>query len=170
MELINLPQLGTQVVGFLLVLFVLGRFAWPQALRVIDERTAKIQGDLRHAEAEKTRATKLREELERELRGIEAKARARIQEAVGEGQRVAAEVRASAQADATARLQRVAEEIERERDKATIQFREDVVRLSTRAAERILREKIDAGTQRRLVEEFLESVAAAPQERGGTGR
>jgi F-type H+-transporting ATPase subunit b len=170
MELINVPQLVTQVIGFLLVLFVLGRFAWPQVLATIDARSTKIAGDLSHAEQEKSRAVALREELDRELRAIEAKARARIQEAVSEGQRISAELRGNAQAEATARLQRVAEEIERERDKATLQLREDVVSLSTRAAEKILREKIDENVQRRMVEEFIASVESAPEGRGVSGR
>jgi F-type H+-transporting ATPase subunit b len=158
MEILNLPQLVTQILGFLLVLWILGKYAWPPVLGQIDARRQKIQTDLRQAEFERQEASQLKTKLDGELKSIEAKARSRIQEAVGEGQRLAGEIKATAQKEATDRLVRVGEEIERERDKAAVALKEDVVRLAIGTSEKILRQKLDDREQKRLVDEFVKEV------------
>lgn len=162
MNIIDVRQFATQIVGFLLVLFILGKYAWPPVLGFIEERRKKIEGDLDHARQENERAVKLRAELDQELKGIEAKARARIQEAVTEGQRVASEIKAGAQKDVTSRLQRLNSEIEVEREKAMLALKQDLVKMTVEATEKILREKLDEKTQRRLVEEFIGQAGTAP--------
>ena len=162
MNIIDVRQFATQIVGFLLVLWILGKYAWPPVLGYIAERQKKIAGDLEHARQENERAVKLRAELDQELKAIEAKARARIQEAVTEGQRVASEIKAGAQKDVTQRLQRLQGEIEQERDKAMLALKQDMVRMTVEATEKILREKLDEKTQRRLVEEFIGQAGATP--------
>ena len=162
MNIIDIRQFATQVVGFLLVLWILGKYAWPPVLGFIEERRKKIAADLEHARAENEQAGRLRAEYEQELRGIEAKARARIQEAVADGQRVASEIKAGAQRDVTERLKRLTGEIEQEREKARVALKQDLVRMTIEAAEKVLREKLDEKTQRRLIEEFISQAAAAP--------
>jgi F-type H+-transporting ATPase subunit b len=161
MNILDVRQLTTQILGFLIVLWILGRYAWPQVLGFIEARRERIATDLRNAESERQQATQLKEDLGRELRSIESKARARIQEAVGEGQKVATEIKSNAQSEATARLQRLAEEIEQEREKAMVVLKQDLVRITVGTAERVLREKLDEKTQRRLTEEFIAEVGAA---------
>jgi F-type H+-transporting ATPase subunit b len=162
MDIIDVRQFATQIVGFLLVLWIMGKYAWPPVLGYIAERQKKIAGDLEHARQENERAVKLRVELDQELKAIEAKARARIQEAVTEGQRVSSEIKAGAQKDVTQRLQRLQGEIEQERDKAMLALKQDMVRMTIEATEKILREKLDEKTQRRLVEEFIGQAGATP--------
>jgi F-type H+-transporting ATPase subunit b len=162
MDIIDVRQFVTQVVGFLLVLFILGKYAWPPVLGFIEERRKKIADDLEHARAQNEQAARLKADLEQELRGIEAKARARIQEAVADGQRVASEIKAGAQRDVTQRLQRLAGEIEQEREKAMVALRQDTARMVIDASEKVLREKLDEKTQRRLIEEFTTQAGTAP--------
>jgi F-type H+-transporting ATPase subunit b len=162
MNIIDIRQFATQIVGFLLVLWILGKYAWPPVLGFIEERRKKIADDLEHARAENERAVKLRAELEHELKGIEAKARARIQEATTEGQRVASEIKAGAQKDVTQRLQRLQREIELEREKAMLSLKQDLVRMTIDATEKILKEKLDEKTQRRLLDDFIGEAGATP--------
>lgn len=170
MDIIDPRQFATQILGFLIVLWILGRYAWPKVLGFIAARQQRIEGDLQHAETERAEAGRLREELERELRGIEAKARARIQEAVSEGQRVATEIKANAQQEVTGRLQRLAEEMEQEREKARVALKEDVVRLAIGAAEKVLRDKLDDKAHRRLAEEFIERAGSGDGRAGEDSR
>jgi F-type H+-transporting ATPase subunit b len=163
MNIIDIRQFATQIVGFLLVLWILGKYAWPPVLGFIEERRKKIADDLDHARQENERAVKLRAELDQELKSIEAKARARIQEATNEGQRVASEIKAGAQKDVTQRLQRLQGEIELEREKAMLALKQDLVRMTIEATEKILKEKLDEKTQRRLLDDFIgEAGAVAP--------
>ena len=155
MELIDVRELVTQILGFLLVLWVLRKFAWPKVLGFIEERRQGIVQDLEHAERERHEASELKTNLDRELKSIEARARSRIQEAVSEGQQIATEIKASAQHDALQRMERAREEIERERMKASEALKNDVVNLAIGTAEKILRQRLDEPTQKRLVQEFI---------------
>jgi len=154
-SLIDIKQVLTQIVGFLIFLFLIRRFAWGPVLQMLEARQAKIAGDLGEAERRKQEAGELKARLEQELRGIDQQARQRIQEAVSEGQRIATEIRADAQAQARARLDRAEAEIEGERAKAQKSLHEDMARLAVGGAERILRKKLDEAEQRRLIGEFI---------------
>ncbi len=154
-SLIDWKQVATQIVGFLIFLFLIVKFAWGPVLQTLEARKAKIAGDLADAEGKKREAAELRARLEQELRGIDQQARVKIQEAVGEGQRIATDIKADAQAQARSRLDRAEAEIESERAKAQKSLHEDMARLAVAGAEKILRKKLDETEQRRLVGEFI---------------
>jgi len=160
MNLIDIPQVLTQIVGFLLLVWALRQWAWSPLLAMLEARREKITEEFRHADQLKAEAGELKNRYELELRGIEAQARQRIQEAVTEGQKLSAEIRAQAQAEAAQRVERAQDEIEREREKAKELLKEQMVALSMRAAEKILRQKLDDAAQRRLAGEFIDEVAA----------
>ena len=160
MKLIDERQVLTQILGFLILVWALRRFAWGPLLAMLEARREKIAGEFRHADQLKAEAGELKNRYEIELRGIEAQARQRIQEAVTEGQKLSAEIRAQAQAEAAQRVERAQDEIEREREKAKELLKEQMVALSMRAAEKILRQKLDDAAQRRLAGEFIDEVAA----------
>jgi F-type H+-transporting ATPase subunit b len=156
--LIDWKQVATQIVGFLLFLWLVRKYAWGPLLATLEARRRKIEGDLADADAKKRDAAALQAKLDQELRGIEQQARVRIQEAVTDGQRIAAEIKADAQTEARARLVRAEAEIENERAKAQKTLLDDMARLAVAGAERILRKKLDDAEQRRLIGEFLEEV------------
>ncbi len=157
-SLIDWKQVATQIVGFLIFLWLVRKYAWGPILGTLEARRQKIEGDLADADAKKRDAAELRAKLDAELRNIEQQARARIQEAVNDGQRIAADIKADAQSEARARLERAESEIEGERAKAQKSLRDGVAVLAVAGAERILRKKIDEGEQRRLIDEFLGEV------------
>lgn len=156
--LIDLPLVLTQILGFMILLWVLRSLAWGPLIGLLEERRRKIAGEFEEAERRKADADVLKARYEQDLKGIEAQARQRILEAVTEGQRVAAEIKTQAHADATARLARADEEIIHEQDKAREVLKQRVAVLSIRTAEKILREKLDDPAQRRLVERFIDEV------------
>ena len=156
--LIDFKQVATQIVGFLIFLWLVRKYAWGPLLATLEARRKKIEGDLADADAKKRDAAALQAKLDQELRGIEQQARVRIQEAVTDGQRIAAEIKADAQTEARARLLRAEAEIDGERAKAQKSLRDDLARLAVAGAEKILRKKLDDAEQRRLIGEFLEEV------------
>jgi len=162
MKLIDERQVLTQILGFLILVWALRRFAWGPLLGMLEARRKRIAGEFEEAERLKAEARDLKARYEVEIRGLEAQARERIQQAVLEGQQLAAEIRAQAQAEAAHRLERAQDEIEREREKAKEVLKQQMVALSMRAAEKILRQKLDDAAQRRLAGEFIDEVAALP--------
>ncbi len=161
-NLLDIRLVLTQILGFLVLVWILGRYAWGPVVTFLEERRKKIADEFEEAARRQSGADELKARLEQELKGIEAKTRQRIQEAVAEGQKVAAEIRAQAHAEAAARLARAEEEILHEREKAREVLKEQVAALSIRTAEKILREKLDDPAQRRLVENFIDELDGRP--------
>ena len=158
--LIDPKQVLTQILGFLILLWVMRKYAWGPILASLEARRQKIAGDFDAARQAKADADATKLQLENELKGIEAKARQRLQEAVAEGQKVAGEIRTQAQAEAAARMARAEDDIAREREKAKEMLKEQVISLSMKTAEKILRQRLDDPAQRKLVGEFVEEVGA----------
>ena len=156
--LIDLPLVLTQILGFVILLWMLRAFAWGPLVGLLEERRRRIASEFAEAERRKADAEALKVRYELDLKGIETQARQRLLEAVTEGQRVAAEIRTQAHADAAARLARADEEIVHDQEKAREVLKQQVAVLSIRTAEKILRQKLDDPAQRRLVERFIDEV------------
>jgi F-type H+-transporting ATPase subunit b len=160
MNLIDPRLVVTQILGFLVLIWALKKWAFGPLLAVLEARRAKIRGDFAEADRAKAEALELKSRYAEELRGIDAMARQRLMEAVGEAQKVAAEIKQQAHTDATHRLERAQDEIAREREKAREVLKQQVISLAVRSAEKILRQQLDEKAQRRLAGEFIDEVGA----------
>lgn len=154
----EIPQILTQIVGFLIALWILSRYAWKPLLGVLDERRQKIADEFAGIENKKAEAEKLLANYEERLRKIEEEARARLNEAVAEGQKVAAHIKADAQEDARKIVARAKSELERDVAAARAQLKQDMVAMTLSAAERLLHEKLDAGAHQKMINRFLDEV------------
>ncbi len=159
--LIDIKLVLTQILGFLVMVWILGRFAWGPIVQGLEARRQKIADEFADADRRRQEAEQLKARYEQDLRGVEAQARQRIQEAIAEGQKVAEEIKAQAHADAQARMQRAEEEVLRQREKEKELVKEKIVDLSIRTAEKILRARLDDPAQRRLAAEFIDEVGTA---------
>src|SRR5262245_12909420 len=110
-NLIDIRQVLTQILGFLILLWGLRKFAWGPVMNMLESRRQKIAGEFDLAARKQTEAEQLRARYEQELKTIDAQARQKLQEAVAEGQRVAGEIHAQAQLDAASRVARAEDEI-----------------------------------------------------------
>jgi F-type H+-transporting ATPase subunit b len=160
MNLIDWRMVGTQILGFLILLWGLRKWAWGPLTAQLEARRQRIAGEFAEAARRQKDADALKAKLEQDLRGIEAQARARLQESVAEGQKVAAEIRAQAQKEAQDRLERAADEMMREREKAKEILKEQVIALSMATAEKILKSKLDDPAQRKLAGQFIDEVGS----------
>ena len=160
MNLIDIRMVGTQILGFLLLLWGLSKWAWGPLTAQLEARRRKIAGEFAEAERRQLAADALKVKLEQDLRGIDAQARAKLQEAVAEGQKVAGEIRVQAQKDAQDRMARAEDEMMREREKAKELLKEQVIGLSIATAEKILKAKLDDPAQRKLAGQFIDEVGA----------
>jgi F-type H+-transporting ATPase subunit b len=159
--LIDIKLVLTQILGFLVMVGILGRFAWGPIVAGLEARRKKIADDFAEADRRQKDADGMKARFEAELRGIDALKRQSLQEAIAEGQKVAEEIKAQANLDAQARLQRAEDEVMRQREKEKELVKEKVVALSIRTAEKILRSKLDDPAQRKLAAEFVDEVGSA---------
>jgi F-type H+-transporting ATPase subunit b len=164
----QIPIVVTHIIGFVIAVLVLKRFAWGPILKLLDERREKIQGEFDRIETSKREVAELREQYGAQLRDIEAQRRAKIQEGVTEGRRVGSEIQEQARQDAHGTMIRGREETARERDRAQVMLRNDMVEMVIKATEQLLKERLDADQHRRLVNEYLSELETTG--RGGDGR
>jgi F-type H+-transporting ATPase subunit b len=155
---IQIDLVLTQILGFVLFVWILRKLMWGPVMDMLDQRRHKIAADFREAEKRQADADALKAQYESELRGIETRARARMQEAIGEGQQVAAEIRAQATEEASQRIHHAEESIAREVEKSKELLKEQMAALSLRAAEKVMRERLDEARHRQLIELFIEEL------------
>src|ERR1044072_9382084 len=99
-NLIDIRQVLTQILGFLILLWGLRKFAWGPVLGMLGPRRQNIGGDSDLPARKKADAEQLKGRYEQELRNIDAQARQKLQEAVAEGQKLSAEIKAQAHKEA----------------------------------------------------------------------
>ena len=159
-QFVHLNQLLAHALSFF-VFFFLVRLAFTAIIYPpMKERRDLIKAEFERIEQEKAAVGSLKAQYEAHLKKVEAESRERIQQAVSEGQRVAAEIQAQAQKTAHDRIVHAEDEIARELEKSKELLKEQMIRLSLRGAEKILREKLDSAHQHKMVSEFIDEVGA----------
>ncbi|MCH7877780.1 MAG: F0F1 ATP synthase subunit B [candidate division Zixibacteria bacterium] len=154
-------QLATHALGFLLVVWLLKKYAWGPLMAMIDERREKIVSDFREIELQKQDVAQQKGAYEDKLKAIEQERREKLIEGVNEGQKIAAELKSKAHAEAKEIIVRAKAETQRELAKAKVQLKNDMVDLTLAATEKILRERLTAEKDRELVSGYIEELSQA---------
>lgn len=143
---------------FLVLLYLLKRFAFPIMLKATVDREERIAASLAGAEAANSEAKALLEENKRLLAEARGQAQALMADA-----KVAAEKERSAAVERThqeqeALLDRAKRDIAAEKDRAVAELRREAVDLSLAAATRLIGERMDSEADRKLVTAYLSTM------------
>jgi len=146
------------IVCFLVVLFVLKRYAFGPVQQMIDTRRASIQSAIDEADHARAEARGLLEE-HRKLIG---QAKSESEEILSEGRRIAEaqreRVKVETEEDRQRRLEETRRQIEQATQQALAQIRDEVGKLSLLAAEKITRKSLTGPDQQRLIDEALAEI------------
>lgn len=155
----------TQVVGFLIVLWLLRKYAWDKLLTFTEKRREAIAAEFAGIEKSKADVDGLRRKFEDELAGIETTRRARVQEAVHEANQIAGQIRDEARREAVDMRVKAGQDINLEMDKANVAFRDGMVNAVVSATEKLIRVRLDDAQHRQLINQFLDEVGSRPARR-----
>ena len=158
---IQLQQILTHAIGFLIVLWILKRYAWGPLLALMEERRSRIADEFKKIEEQEAKVTQLTDEYQARLKGIDSERRARLVEAVNEGKKIAEEVKIAARDEARDITAKAKADAEREVAKAKVQLKDDMVAMTVTAVERIINERLDDSKHRELIGSFIENVEKA---------
>lgn len=161
-----LTQIGetlVQIIAFVIFFWVMKKYAWGPVTDVLNERQKRIEQGFDEIRRKQESAGALEQKLDERLRNIEQEARVRIQEAVAEGRRLAAEISENAHEEANQITERAKRTIELEVAKARIELRNEIVGMTIAASERLMRQRLDGDEQRRLVGSFIEDLERQSQ-------
>jgi F-type H+-transporting ATPase subunit b len=146
------------IICFLLVLFVLKRYAFGPIQQVIDQRRERIAQAIEEADKARAEAQHLLEEH----RKLVAQAKGEGEEILAEARRIAdaqrERVREETEEDRQRRLEETRRQIEQATQQALGQIRDEVGRLSLLAAEKVTRKSLTDADQRRLIDEALSEI------------
>jgi len=157
---LEIGQIVTQIIGFLIAVFLLKKFAWKPLLSILEQRRSKIKSEFDNIDKEKQKVADLLSDYQTKLKEIDSLARVKIQEAAREGQKLANEIKENARKESKEILTKAREEIQRDVDKAKVQLKNDLVNMTMRVAEKLITEKLDEEKDKKLIAEFINEVHA----------
>jgi F-type H+-transporting ATPase subunit b len=156
------------IICFLVVLFVLKRYAFGPIQQMIDTRRERIQQAIAEADNARDEARKLLEE-HRKLIG---QAKSESEEILSEARRLADvqrdRVKQETEDDRQRRLEETRRQIEQATAQALGQIRDEVGKLSLLAAEKITRKSLTGADQQRLIDEALAEIDFSQLERSSS--
>jgi F-type H+-transporting ATPase subunit b len=159
-RLLSTSQIFAQVVSFLILLAVMRAFVWKKFLKLLDDRKLRIASETEKIEAAKSAAESIKAEYESKIGAMDVVARAKIEEAVAEGERIAKEIIEKARFEAEKAGMNAREMIGEEIKKAREDLRKDIVDIAISVAEKVIEERITDTTDRKLVEDFVNKAEA----------
>ena len=144
---------------FLVLLFVLGRFAWPAILNAVKARNESIRKALDAATNAKKEMAKLQADNERILAEAKEERDEMLREAREMKDRVIAEAKEKAEEEAKKLIQNAREAIRSERAAAIYEIKTQMAVLSVEIAEKILREELKSDdAQKKLVDKLIDEA------------
>lgn len=154
---------GTALTVFILAFIVLYVKVWPTIIKGLDERNAKILGEIKAAEDARKSAKASQLEFEKKLAEAREEATRLIAQARSEGQRQKEEATRAMDKELQERMTRATAEIEGAKRQAIMEVHDRAVSLASQIAGQILKREIktNPGDQQRLVEESLEKLAGS---------
>ncbi len=151
-----------ELIAFILMILILGRYAYPRIIKAATERETRIEAGLRAAQEAEERLSKVQVQVEQTLDEARAQARDILNRSHGEATAEASEVIAKSRTDAEALIDRARAEIGGERDRAIQDLRTEVSGLVVAATQQVLGRVIDANDHQRLIDEALTKVGDNP--------
>lgn len=149
-----------ELIAFLIMLYVLAKYAYPPIIRAAEKRQDQIEAGLRAAADAEQRLRAVQTEVEQTMTDARTQAREVIARAHQEATAEAEEVRQRGRREAEAQVAKARSDIEAERDRAVQEVRAQLGALVVEAAGRVIGAAIDEQTHRRLIDESLAEVSS----------
>jgi F-type H+-transporting ATPase subunit b len=140
---------------FLLLLGILGKFAWGPISQGLERREHHIAEQIASAERANADAKEMLAQYERKLASAQDEVRAIIDEARRDATHTQQEILAQARADAATEMDRARREVETAKDQALRELAETSAKLAVELAGKIIRAQLDPNQHAQLVSEAL---------------
>lgn len=147
-----------QILNFLVLVFVLAKFAYKPLLGIMEERKNKIASDLEAAEKAKTDAETVKSEYAAKLADARQEAQAIIDNARKTAQAAHDKIMADTKAEQEQLIAAAKETIALEKQKSLDDIRAQVISLSMIAAGKIVEKKLGSEEDKKLAGEIVDSI------------
>ena len=144
-----------QVLNFLILVFILAKFAYKPLMKIMDDRKNKIAGDLAAA---KTDAESIKAEYASKLAAARQEAQAIIDNARKTAQTAHDKILADTKAEQDQIVKTAKEAIALEKKQALSEIRAHVINLSLVAASKIVEQKLGSEEDKKLAGDIVDAV------------
>lgn len=156
------PHLGLIIwtsVVFLILMFVLTKFAWKPILAIVKERESKIEDALEAAEKARVEMAKLKSQNEDMRKEALAERDALLKEAREAKEKMISEAKSAAKVEAEKIVASARETIKNEKLSAITEIKNQVASLSIDIAEKLVKERLSSDDkQKQLIDALVDDV------------
>ncbi len=146
------------IITFLLLFYILAKFAWKPLLKMLEERENLIKNSLGDAEKARQELEKLNSESE----AIISQARSDAQSILADGKAAAEKIKEDTISKAKDEADKIRDDVQHqiqvEKDKAITDIKKEVVDLSISVAEKLINKNISEQDNSSLIEESLKKI------------
>ena len=155
--------LALTIVNFLLLVWLLHKFAWKGIIGALERREKQIADDKATAAEARAEAEKIKTELDTKLHNIADEAAKKMQEAVALGNAQKEQLLAQTEEQAQRLLTQAKEQIEAEKNQALKDVRAQIVQTALLAAAKITQQQMSEKTAEQMVDEVLCDLQKGPK-------
>jgi F-type H+-transporting ATPase subunit b len=146
---------------FLVLMFVLSKFAFKPLLAAVEAREAALEAAIKGAQADREAASKLLADQQANLDAARAEAQRYIADARATAEKVKASMLEETKTQQQDMLDRARRELETEKVRAIADIRREAIDLALAGAGRVIERNLDDAGNRKLIEDFLASIPKA---------
>ena len=150
--------LALTVCNFLLLVYLLKKFAWGPVIGALEKRENQIAQDKQTAADARQSAEQLKKELDERLAQISEEAAQKMAAAVKAGEAQKEQLLAQAKEQAERLLSQAKTQIEAEKNKALADVRGEIANLSVLAASRVIEHQVKDDRADEIVAQVLKEV------------
>jgi len=162
------PEIGTiiwTIITFIILALLLTKFGLRPMLQVLQERERTIKDALEGAERARVEAQESLRQNQELVAGARRETAAIIEQGKREAESLRAEILAQSRREAQELVEQGKRQVQFEQKQAMEQLRRQVADLAIQAAERLVTRSLTEETQRELVDEYVNSLAAMRPEK-----
>jgi len=146
------------ILTFLVLVALLGKFAWRPLLLALESRQESIRKSLDDAQKAKQELERLHAESAEIIRQSRVEADAIVTRSRGDAERLREEMKQKARAEADAIVKNAERQIQLETSRAVQQIRREAVDLSVMIASKLIQRNLSKEDNERLIEDALAQV------------
>lgn len=157
------------IATFLVLVFLLRRFAWGPILEALDRRETLIASAVEDAQKTKAELARVQEDSQRLLNEARREAGELVAQARADAERLRTDLREKATAEAQVVVRNAEREIEQQTRRAIQQLRQEAVELSLQMASKILQRNVSRQDNETLIQDFVGRLDDQSGDRTGSG-
>ncbi len=145
-------------IAIFFLFFFMSKLLFNPVRKMLQDRQAKIEGDIKSAESDKEAAKALKAEYEAKIKDIDKEAEQILSEARKKAQSNAARIESDAKEEAARIIQNANQEAELSKKRAMDEVKQEMITVASLMAAKVVAANIDVTVQNKLVEETLKEM------------